>query len=699
MTFFDRILKYRNCAPLLLAATFAVGAEAQQRTYDVVVVGAGSGGVSAAIAAARLGSKVALIEETDWIGGQMTAAAVSTMDEGHLNEESGLYGEFIGRVASHYKKIGKTIGTCYWSLRTHCFEPHVGQKILYEMIESVRPNVLDVMLRTTVKKVLSQGNVVIGIETSDGKVLNSKIVIDATEYGDLLPLAPVRYRVAKYTNENVDRNACVQDITYTAVVKKYPGGPPEELIIRKPPPGYTQEIRDHFARNIRKDGNPVDRTLPVSWPVHNAYRGVPDSSTKPNATGYDFEKITKTGINWFNDFRTNVSDWDTPEKRQQHHCAAKLRTIQFLYYMQTELGEKEWAIANDEGFDTPYNRESNMCSSIPAELKAVERQMPVMPYVRESRRLIGLQTLSSANLVRDGRPSAISLTNHRSVVGLGDYPMDLHHCNTEDTLELSLEREANRPRDFRFGLFQFVLEQFIPETADGFLVAEKNLSQSRYFSGATRLQPSTMLTGQAAGTIAGAAVRLNVPPRKLRAEVVQKQLLRDNNRLALPDLADVPRVHPLWGAVQLTVVNEWLPVVSSKPPAFPGEHQLIPGYISDFGFRETVTRRDAAVAVARRAKLTLGPAMNQAAFRDVDLFDNQARSVEALVRVGAAVPCAENTFCPDSPVTRGDFVRMLSKALNLPAGAIPASDRDSKPVFRAEAAEILWNTIDDLPRR
>ena len=43
---------------------------------DVLVVGAGLGGVAAALAALRLGKTVILTEETDWIGGQMTAQAV-----------------------------------------------------------------------------------------------------------------------------------------------------------------------------------------------------------------------------------------------------------------------------------------------------------------------------------------------------------------------------------------------------------------------------------------------------------------------------------------------------------------------------------------------------------------------------------------------------------------------------------------------
>ncbi len=48
--------------------------------YDVVVYGAGTSGFAAAIEAVRLGSKVVLIEPTDWVGGQAVAAGVTSMD-------------------------------------------------------------------------------------------------------------------------------------------------------------------------------------------------------------------------------------------------------------------------------------------------------------------------------------------------------------------------------------------------------------------------------------------------------------------------------------------------------------------------------------------------------------------------------------------------------------------------------------------
>lgn len=43
---------------------------------DVIVLGGGTGGCAAALAIARMGKKVILTEETDWIGGQLTAEDV-----------------------------------------------------------------------------------------------------------------------------------------------------------------------------------------------------------------------------------------------------------------------------------------------------------------------------------------------------------------------------------------------------------------------------------------------------------------------------------------------------------------------------------------------------------------------------------------------------------------------------------------------
>src|SRR4051794_26894067 len=89
-----------------LGAGLATGtrpAEAALNT-QVLVGGGGVGGVAAALAALRLGKTVILTEETDWIGGQLTAQA-GPPDENPWIESTGCtasYRPFRNDVRAHY---------------------------------------------------------------------------------------------------------------------------------------------------------------------------------------------------------------------------------------------------------------------------------------------------------------------------------------------------------------------------------------------------------------------------------------------------------------------------------------------------------------------------------------------------------------------------------------------------------------------
>src|SRR6185295_491084 len=111
--------------------------------------------------------------------------------------------------------------------------------------------------------------------------------------------------------------------------------------------------------------------------------------------------------------------------------------------------------------------------------------------------------------------------------------------------ETALETRADVDGDFD-GFFQIPFEAFIPETLDGFLVAEKNLSQTRLVNGATRLQPVTMLTGQAAGAIAAVAAERRLPPRRLKAFWVQDALVGSGAVIAPRVFSDAPPSHPFF---------------------------------------------------------------------------------------------------------------------------------------------------------
>jgi hypothetical protein len=536
---------------------------AETKTYDVVIVGGGAGGTAAAVQAARLGARVALLEETDYLGGQMGSAGVSSMDEGGPIElDSGMYAEFLARLNAHYEKLGKSDNTCYYRKTHHCAEPSVVQKVLYAMIEDARTgdHTLDVYLHTRVVKVLSQGNIVTGAITDTGLTLQSHVLVDATEFGDVLPLTPAPYRLANATSDKLNPSACVQGLTWVAIIKKYPAGVPHELWMKNPPPGYSKE---EFNRSLYQ-GAPVGKeySLPVDFVRHNAYRGLPDSS---NPESYDAtmpEKISKTEINWLNDIPMSAKDF-TGKDREKELCSAKLKTLQNLYYIQHELGEPLWSVANDEGYDTPYNRQ-HACANIPEEFRAIERNMPQQAYVRESRRLIGEHTLTASE-IRRTTVSPRAATSFTSSIATNDYGPDLHGCFAENTLEPDLERESDRPlHDHPAGPFQIPIESLIPIKVDGLLAAEKNISQSRFANGSTRLQPAVMLTGQAVGVLAALANKEHLQPRQVSVAEVQRILLAAGSTLADDDLTDLQHGSSAWQAAQFVVVKHWIEAKNGK---------------------------------------------------------------------------------------------------------------------------------------
>ena len=84
-----------------LAALYSSSLAAQIVESDVCVYGGTSGGVSAAVAAARLGKSVSLLSLNNHVGG-MTAGGLGVTDIGPGNDPS-----YLGGIAREfYKRVG-----------------------------------------------------------------------------------------------------------------------------------------------------------------------------------------------------------------------------------------------------------------------------------------------------------------------------------------------------------------------------------------------------------------------------------------------------------------------------------------------------------------------------------------------------------------------------------------------------------------
>lgn len=622
------IPRYPIVRPLRDPGKLLVAPTGIAREYDIVIAGAGTGGCAAAIQAARMGARVLLLEETDWIGGQMAAAGVTTMDEDSVwmkfpVRERGIYREFHESMVAYYRTLDKDPFVAYYGnpQMEGGYEPRVARDVLYALIEEAaktgakaagRPDHLDslkVSLRSQVVAVQREENHVRGItiETTqdDGtkKRVNiiCKVLVDATEYGDVLPLAGVRYRVSNQTSDGViDLKSPIQDHTWTAVVREYPEGVPEHLQIKSPPPDYE----DYSAKRYRKfqryglhQWGVAAKGIkgPRDYRVYFAWRGMADSAS-PLVGMASEQRHTRCGFNGGNDYSVTAATCEDPAQRLLDERRGIYLTLGALYYFQHELG-LNWSLAEDEGYDTPYNQAKMKALDLRSDLEPLACHLPQLPYVRESRRMIGVDTLKVGDL---GRYENAKHVAHS--VAMGDYFMDLDHGRTSHVIEADLDVSAAKieetPRGG--GPFQVPMEVFLPEKLDGFLAAEKNFSQSRIANGATRLQPITMLTGQAVGTMAALAVRHNVQPRELSPLEVQSVLLDSGSTLIQRWYADVPWGTPIWKATQLLSLYE----VLDRPGAIDKDNSVPLGGTARWGVDEPLKPAERQAALAKLAALT-----------------------------------------------------------------------------------------------
>lgn len=716
----------------------ALAAAKTPTEYDVVVAGGGISGISAAIQAARMGASVLVAEPSDWIGGQAMAAGVSTMDD--LSRlRSGMYLEFISKIKDYYDSKGKPMGTCYWDPRSVAFEPSVGQRILYEMIEETRSaskKPFDIQLLSNVVKVAREGKTVTGVTVRDKngtREIGCRVLIDATEYGDILPLAGVNYRSGNSATPFTDQEAMIQDITWVAIIRSYPRGIPSHLRPKNPLPGY-KEAKRNYESYVASSGMDFKGVYPVSLPVnfvsHNAYRGLPDSSTP---WGYDgrpqnWKYITKSGVNWGNDYpgkdtwkgRTGLPVQYLEDKvlRAQVEKDALIKTLHFIYYMQNELGEN-WSVADDE-----YEHATLPAAAegLPEEWQEIARRMPPIPYVRESRRIVGERTLTSLELLknslsyRDGQTSK----EFNDAIAIGGYILDLHGADTDSDMEWDLGEKAsssaaNRPR----GPFQVPLSILVPQGTDGFLAAEKNLSMTRLSAGALRLQPICMMVGQAAGALAALSIQHNVPLRELPAVRVQRALLQADVVLSLCKYSDVPQEHPFYQSVQISSLHEL--IEPKEPPHAPSYNisdlddpvlamAIIKGADKGiFGVDEMITKEEMATMLARARTAsgtmkgsppvvgdkpeifvsrgifaealyaTFGFEESEGArhYFNIDVEHPQANAVNALAPLGILdIYKSELDFHPARPVTRGEAAEMMMKAMTV--AELPAKTKKEK---------------------
>ena len=149
--------------------------------YDVIVVGAGAAGVPAAIAAAKQGAKVALIDEDALPGGAPVDMYVTYMCGG---PRIGFFKELIQRLNANSMTPDPTFGADGGNGKSHWWHPTLFAQTLLQMIDE-QPDI-SLLTNAPVIDIIQTGNKVQGVVVFRNgcfQKIKGKVVIDATGIG------------------------------------------------------------------------------------------------------------------------------------------------------------------------------------------------------------------------------------------------------------------------------------------------------------------------------------------------------------------------------------------------------------------------------------------------------------------------------------------------------------------------------------
>lgn len=491
-------------------------------TTEVLVIGGGTGGVAAAVQAARRGAQTILVSEGPWLGGMLTAAGVSAPD-GHelLPWQTGLWGAFLRALA-----VCQPGGLDHGWVSFFTYEPRVGAEIFADWVGAL-PN-LHWISGERPRQVLRQGDRVIGVQC-DRTTIHATITLDGTELGDLLALGEVPHRwgwdhpplgLEPSAPRSLTDPQDPQDSHY-AMVQRYPVQAPTWVVVLRdfgpgatapaipPPPHYDAAAfagawagpgPEAFLNYGRLPGN----RFMVNWP----HQG--------NDYGEDLGRLIQGDGPW-----------------QAWAKAAIAHSQGFAHFIQTHLGRR-YGLATETFPPDPQGLGGGAFA--------------LQPYCRESRRLVGLTTVLEGDILPG--PGALVAPLPRddqgrmTAIALGNYPNDHHYPGFDLPLAPKALTWGGRWTGTPFTIPYGAL---VPATVAGLLVCEKNISVSHMANGATRLQPMVLALGQAAGMAAALCCEQGCDPRDLPVEQLQEALLTDPTApAAIAPLFDLVPHHPQW---------------------------------------------------------------------------------------------------------------------------------------------------------
>jgi hypothetical protein len=523
---------------LFFVAAISVGG-AELIETDIVVYGGTSGGVAAAVQAARAGKKVVLLEFGNHLGG-MTSGGLGQTDIGNKAAIGGISREFFGRVGKHYGKDEA------WT-----FEPHVAENVFFDMVNEAG---VTLFLQQRLASVTKNGARIREISMESGRIFRAKMFIDATYEGDLMARAGVKYAVGREANT-------VYGETLNGVRAQTPKhqfvGPVDPYVKAGDPASGLLPFLQSGDGGVAGDGDKAVQAynfrLVLTKDPSNKRPIAPPKDYDPAK----FELLARYLENWTKSAQSNSAPADYVGRATRKPILEQLIHIQMMPGGKTDINNNggfstDFIGANYDYPDADYAARARIfqehedytrgflhfLATSPRVPEHIRRAMgewgltrdefldtggwPHQLYVREARRMISDYVMTEKNC----RESL----QVEDAIGLAAYTMDSHNCQ-----RIVENGRAENEGDVQVGGFPpypIAYRSIVPKQSEcENLFVPVCLSASHIAYGSIRMEPVFMVLGHSSADAAMMAIDANVAVQKIDVAALQRRLVDEKQIL------------------------------------------------------------------------------------------------------------------------------------------------------------------------
>jgi hypothetical protein len=461
-------------------------------SYDVVVAGGGTSGVSAAISAARTGAKTLLIERLGALGGQMNVSGPPGFSYAWMFNPrwEPIVGGIMRETHTRLLKEGHAIPDQRTPWRAgYSFsyvDPDWWGLLMFEMMQETG---VELLLHSLCVDVLKEGKTTRGViveNTSGRQVALGKVIIDCTGEGDVSVWAGAPFEMEPRENIQPHTLSFTVDGVDWDKVLTYIKENLDEFSFRPLP--YVNMTVEQVHEEVKKVTSFAELGEQMGWV--SLRNEAMKKGEWHGQSGVGFFMIPREGgvIQAHFQHSSHVGGIDCTNVRDLTYGEVEARRQVIIAW---KFIKKYMA-----GFENAY------ITRICPELR-----------IRETRRIMGDYMLTSDDVVQARK--------FDDVIGKSSFPKGGHHTTKVSTEITTLTLDSNHEYPKDGGSHDIPYRCLVPKNTENLLVAGKAISTDR--DAYHRFLQKTMVTGQAAGTAAALCVKMGITPRQLEKDVKKLQ--------------------------------------------------------------------------------------------------------------------------------------------------------------------------------